>query len=136
MLIVAATIVVAAVLFIILRPAGESEAKQTKTTPTTAPPQPRPPPPQPSPPAMVRLVVPDGKPVGAIRNVTVAKGRRIVLIVTSDVPDEVHLHGYDLRRNVAAGETVRLPFTATIVGTVEVELESRGLPLARITTMS
>ena len=85
---------------------------------------------------MVRLVVHDGKPVGAIRNVTVAKGRRIVLIVTSDVADEVHLHGYDLKRNVAAGETVRLPFTATIVGTVEAELESRGLPLARITTMS
>jgi len=74
--------------------------------------------------------------VDGIRNVTVAKGQRVVLVVTSDVPDEIHLHGYDLTRDIAAGETVRLPFNATIVGTVEVELESRDLPLARITTRS
>jgi hypothetical protein len=56
------------------------------------------------------------------------------LIVTSDVADEVHLHGYNLKRDVAPGSPARLPFRSTIVGTVEVELEQRGLPLARITT--
>jgi hypothetical protein len=54
--------------------------------------------------------------------------------VTSDVADEVHLHGYNLKRDVAPGSPARLPFRSTIVGTVEVELEQRGLPLARITT--
>jgi hypothetical protein len=56
--------------------------------------------------------------------------------VRSDVADEVHLHGYNLKRDVAPGAPARLPFRATITGTVEVELEQRGLPLARITTQS
>jgi hypothetical protein len=72
--------------------------------------------------------------VGGVRRVTVGKGRRVILIVTSDVADHVHLHGYDVMRDVAPGSPARLAFTATIVGTVEVELEDRGVPLARITT--
>jgi heme/copper-type cytochrome/quinol oxidase subunit 2 len=74
--------------------------------------------------------------VGGVRNVTVAKGRQVVLIVNSDVADEVHLHGYNLKRDVTPGTPARLPFRATINGTVEVELEQRGVPLARITTRS
>ena len=56
-----------------------------------------------------------------------------LLIVTSDVADHIHLHGYDMTRDVAPGKPARLGFPATIVGTVEVELEDRGVPLARIT---
>jgi hypothetical protein len=36
-------------------------------------------------------------------------------------------------RDVAPGRPARLAFRATIVGTVEVELEERGVPLATIT---
>ena len=75
---------------------------------------------------MVRLVVHDGKPVGAIRNVTVAKGRRIVLIVTSDVADEVHLHGYDLKRDLAPGRPVSFSFRATMEGVFEAERFERN----------
>jgi hypothetical protein len=57
-----------------------------------------------------------------------------MLFVTSDVADEVHLHGYNVMRDVTPGEPAVLTFRATIVGTVEVELEQRGVPLARITT--
>ena len=134
-LIVGAGIAVAAVLFLALRPNDGSDAENATTTTSTITAAPRQPP-QPPQPTSVRIVVRDGKPVDGIRNVTVAKGQRVVLVVTSDVPDEIHLHGYDLTRDIAAGETVRLPFNATIVGTVEVELESRDLPLARITTRS
>jgi hypothetical protein len=72
--------------------------------------------------------------VGGVRRVTVSKGRRVVLIVTSDVADHVHLHGYDVMRDVAPGPAARISFRATIVGTVEAELEDRGVPLARIVT--
>jgi heme/copper-type cytochrome/quinol oxidase subunit 2 len=137
-LIVAAAVIVAAGLFIVLRPDNGNDnasgnttttgtaTSASATTSTTSP--------APPPPANVRIVVRGGEPVGGIRNVTVAKGRRVVLIVNSDVADEVHLHGYNLKRDVEPGTPARLPFRATINGTVEVELEQRGVPLARITT--
>jgi hypothetical protein len=142
-LIVAAAVIVAAGLFIVLRPdnGNDNASGSTTTTPTTTaastttsttPPAP----PASPPPANVRIVVRGGEPVGGIRNVTVSKGRQVVLIVDSDVADEVHLHGYNLKRDVEPGTPTRLPFRATINGTVEVELEQRGVPLARITTQS
>lgn len=139
----AAAVVVAVVgLFLLFRPddddGGSASAGTTTTTqrtsPTTTLPPPPPPPPQPPPPARVRIVVRGGQPVGGVRGVTVSKGRRVVLIVTSDVADHVHLHGYDVMRDVGPGQPARIAFRATIVGTVEAELEDRGVPLARIVT--
>jgi hypothetical protein len=83
-------------------------------------------------PTEIRIDVVDGAPEGGIVRETVEKGDRIVLVVTSDVADEIHLHGYDVSRDVAAGGTVRLPFKATIPGRFEVELEDRGVQIADI----
>ena len=134
-----AALVVVVALFFVFRPSEEGEGTsattttRTTSTPTT-PPEPPPPPPGPPPAARVAIVVKGGTPVGGVGSVTVAKGRRVVLVVTSDIPEEVHLHGYNIARDVAPGEPARIPFRATIVGTVEVELEHSGVPLARITT--
>jgi hypothetical protein len=136
---VGAAVVAAVLLFAVLRggsgddepPGTSSTTTVTETTPT---PQPPPAPPAPPPAARVAITVEGGKPVGGIRSVTVAKGRRVVLVVTSDIPEEVHLHGYNVARDVAPGKPARIAFRATIVGTVEVELEHSGVPLARITT--
>jgi hypothetical protein len=137
-LIVAAAVIVAAGLFIVLRPDNGNDnasgnttttgtaTSASATTSTTSP--------APPPPANVRIVVRGGEPMDGIRNVTVSKGRQVVLIVDSDVADEVHVHGYNLKRDVTPDTPARLPFRATINGTVEVELEQRGVPLARITT--
>jgi hypothetical protein len=139
-LIAAGALVVAAALFLILRPDDDGGSASTTTTatqtttPTTTVPPPPPRPPTPPPPARVRIVIRDGQPVGGVRRVTVSKGRRVVLIVTSDVTDHVHLHGYDVMRDVGPGRAARLSFRATIVGTVEVELEDRRVPIARVTT--
>jgi hypothetical protein len=135
-LIVAAAIVVAAGLFFVLRPdnGDDNASGGTTTTATTSTTTTATEPTEPPPPATVRIVVQGGEPVGGVRNVTVSKGRQVVLVVNSDVADEVHLHGYNIKRDVAPGAPARLPFRATINGTVEVELEQRGLPLARITT--
>lgn len=141
LLIGAAALVVAVVLFLALRPEDVDEkpltlptttAGTTDTTTTVI--VPPPPPPGPPPAANVRITVRGGLPVGGIRRVTVAKGRRVVLIVTSDVADHVHLHGYDVMRDVGPGRPTRLAFRATIVGTVEAELEDRGVQIASITT--
>ena len=56
-------------------------------------------------PTVVRVRVVGGVPEGGIVRETVDKGDRVVLVVTSDVSDHVHVHGYDLMRNVSAGGT-------------------------------
>ena len=84
-------------------------------------------------PTVVSIVVVNGAPEGGIVRQTVSKGDRVVLVVRSDVADEIHLHGYDKSTDVTAGGTARLPFTATIPGRFEVELESRGVQIADLT---
>jgi copper(I)-binding protein len=99
----------------------ETTTTETTTT-TTAPEQP----------TVVRITVVNGAPQGGIVRKSVSQGDQVVLVVTSDVADEIHLHGYDKSRDVEAGGTVRLPFKATIPGRFEVELESRGVQIADI----
>jgi len=82
---------------------------------------------------VVKITVVDGQPQGGIVRQTVNKDDQVVLVVTSDVADEIHLHGYDVSRDVTAGGTVRLPFKATIPGRFEAELESRSVQIADIT---
>ena len=97
----------------------------TTTTETT--------PPKPEGPTVIRIAVLDAAPKGGIVRETVEKGDRVVLVVTSDVSDHIHLHGYDIMRDVAPGRPARLPFKATIPGRFEVELEDRGVLIADIT---
>ena len=47
----------------------------------------------------------------------------VTIRVTSDVADEVHVHGYDKTVPVAAGRTAEVTFVANIPGVFEVELE-------------
>jgi hypothetical protein len=143
LLIAAAGIVAAAVLFVVLRPDDDDSSSPPPppappTTPTTVSTQPPPPPTTPKPPpppaiVQVPIVIRGGRPVGGIRRVTVARNRRVVLLVRSDVADHVHLHGYDVFEDVAAGGKASFDVPATIDGVFEVELEDRVVPLAEIT---
>ena len=109
--------------------AGTTSTETTSTTETTTT-ETTPPP---AGPTEIRIVVVNGAPKGGIVREKVEKGDRVVLIVRSDVTDHVHLHGYDIMRDVAPGRPARLPFKATIPGRFEVELEDRGVPIADIT---
>jgi hypothetical protein len=84
-------------------------------------------------PVTIRVVIKGGKPVGGIQRATVKKGQTVAIVVHSDVADEVHVHGYDLHKDVTAGGTVRIVFPATIVGEFEAELESRKLQIVGFT---
>jgi FtsP/CotA-like multicopper oxidase with cupredoxin domain len=61
--------------------------------------------------------------------VPVKEGTSVTLEVTSDVADEVHVHGYDLMRDVTPDAPATITFDATIPGVFEVELEELGSPL-------
>ncbi len=69
---------------------------------------------------------------GDTGTVAVKLGRPVELTVTSDVADEVHVHGVDIGRNVPAGGTVVIEFTQSAPGRFEVELEQRKRVLTRL----
>jgi len=105
------------------QPTTQTTTDATTKTTTTDPEQP----------IVVRVRVVNGAPKGGIVRKTVKKGDRVVVVVTSDVADHVHLHGYDVFRDVAAGGTARIRFRATLPGRFEVELENRGAQIADLT---
>jgi copper(I)-binding protein len=71
----------------------------------------------------VTITYAGGKVSGVPAVVKIKHNSKVALVVTSDVADEVHLHGYDKSADVAKGGTVRIVFTATVQGRFEVELE-------------
>jgi hypothetical protein len=79
-----------------------------------------------------QIKVKGGKPVGGITDITVNKGDRVLFAVTSDVADEIHVHGYDFMKDVPAGGTVRFDFPAKIDGSFEIELENRKEQIASL----
>jgi hypothetical protein len=104
-------------------PATTTEPPATTTQPpaTTAPPNPV---------ATIRITVVGGRPQGGIRRASVRKGRQVLMRVTADVNDHVHLHGYDLMVDVAPGNPATIRFVADVPGRFEVELEDSGVQIA------
>ena len=100
----------------------QTETTTTTTTTTTEAP----------PAATMRIVVRDGASVGGIKRRSVDKGDKVTLVVTADLADKVHLHGYDLSDNVAPGQKARIVFKATIPGRFEIELEERGIHIGEL----
>jgi hypothetical protein len=88
--------------------------------------------PKPAKPAAPRIEVVDGKPRGGVKRLAFDSGERIRFVVESDVADEVHVHGYDISRDVPAGGSVRFGFPARLEGVFEVELENRHEQLAEL----
>lgn len=69
---------------------------------------------------------------GDTGTVPVQLGQPVELTVTSDVADEVHVHGADVGKAVPAGGTVVLDFVQNAPGRFEVELEKRKRVLTRL----
>lgn len=79
------------------------------------------------------IVIKDGKPVGGIADLTYNKGEQVRFKVDSDVSDEVHVHGYDIMKDVKAGGSVSFDFPAAIEGVFEAELEGRKEQILELT---
>lgn len=86
----------------------------------------------PAEPAVETITVEDGEPRGGVAKLRFSKGDRVRFIVESDVADEVHVHGYDVRREVAPGRAATFSFAATIEGRFEVELENSHKQVAAL----
>jgi hypothetical protein len=111
-LIGAALVVVAVVLFIVLGGGSDSSSDTSSTTDA----------------AEVPTVVVDkqGEPVGGIADLTYKKGDRIHFKVKVPFEEEIHLHGYDVMKEVPkGGGTVTYDLPAEIEGVFEAELEGQ-----------
>ena len=67
----------------------------------------------------IQLAVEDG--AMSLEEVEVGEGDRVKLLLTSDELVEVHLHGYDLEREIEPGETTTLSFEADLTGRFEIK---------------
>ena len=104
-------------------PPTTSEPVTTEAPPTTtAAPEP----------VRINYVIVGGEPQGGIQRDSVAQGRDVVITVTSDVADEVHVHGYDLMADVAPGAPATIRFTADAPGRFEIELENTAVQIAEL----
>jgi FtsP/CotA-like multicopper oxidase with cupredoxin domain len=101
-------------------PAATTTAETTETPPTAT---------TSSGPQRISIVFKNDSVVGGLPHVKVKQGDHVVLSVKADVTDEVHLHGYDIKRDVAPGKPATIAFTAKIPGRFEAELESRSLQI-------
>jgi len=72
---------------------------------------------------LIQVRVAGGKVETAERRVTVSRGDRVRVQVESDQADEVHVHGFDLSKQVGPGKPATVEFTANLPGVWEVELE-------------
>ncbi len=132
---IGAALVVAAVLFILLQPedsdddtepvpATTEQTLQGEPTATVPPPEPKP--------EFDLIRVRGGEPAGGVKEITVSKGDSVRLEVRSDTAAEVHVHGYDLFKDVQAGGSVRFRFKADAEGVFEIELEETHTQIAQL----
>ena len=117
-------VVVAVVAFIIARPGDDnddSSSSSSSTTPTVQEGQTttdEAPPPKPE---VTRIQTKDGVLVGDPKTIRAEKNDIVQIVVTTNIPDEMHLHGYDIEKEAGPGKPARFKFKANVEGAFELE---------------
>ena len=83
-------------------------------------------------PQVPTITIKDGKPVGGVQEIEVDKGDTIRFRVKSDADHEIHMHGYDVAKDVEAGGQVSYNVPADIDGIFEIEIEDLKEPIAEL----
>ena len=78
------------------------------------------------------FVVRDGKRVSGPATLRVRQGEQVMLRIESNANDELHVHGYDLKLSVRAGEPATLEFGASRSGRFGLELHNRHAELGAL----
>jgi hypothetical protein len=113
--------IIAVVAVIVLSGGGDETDKAAEATATPTPsPTPKP---KPKPPLLQ---------AGKEPTLSFDQGDTVRFRVRHGEAEEVHIHGYDIKKDLAANETANVSFEASIPGIFEVELEHSGTPLGRL----
>ena len=122
---IAAVIAIAAIIVLTAGGGDEQEATDTASRPTATPtasetadkgtPTPTPTPtPKPQPPLLQ---------AGKVTKLRFTEGETVRFRVRNDAPEHVHIHGYDIMKDLEPGKTASVSFEASITGIFEIELE-------------
>ena len=104
-------------------PASQTPAAAPTSAATTAPASPAPPVFDGT---VVEVTYAGGVVTTKDRQVRVPLGSQVRPVATSDVQEEIHVHGVDAYVDLPPGQMVTYDFTASIPGTFEVELHGAG----------
>jgi FtsP/CotA-like multicopper oxidase with cupredoxin domain len=129
---IVAAVIVAIAGFVLASPGDDDEGGQAaQTTPATqtetgggdetAPAQTETEPPPPPEPEVTRIRIRDGEVVGGPPDITVTSGDVVRIVVSSDAPDDIHLHGYDIEKQAAPGQPARFRVKTDLEGSFEME---------------
>jgi hypothetical protein len=94
----------------------EASPGEAATPQPTATPRPKPP-----------LVTGEG-----VKQLSFREGDTVRFRVRSSEPEEVHVHGYDIAKDLEPGKTVTIAFKATITGIFEIEYEHSARQIAEL----
>ena len=128
-------VVIAVVAVILLAGGGDETDKASNPAPTptptataaasdgedTATPTPTP---TPKPPPLLTA--------GKVKTITFDQGDTVRFRVRSDKAEEVHIHGYDIKKDLEPGQTATMSFKASITGIFEIEFEQSAEQIAEL----
>lgn len=113
MALIVLTLGILVVLFVALKPKAEVPSSTQRTDITSLSPTMQ----------TFTLVVKNKKLVSGPAVIQVKEGDTVIIKITADVDEELHLHGYDKSVDLEANKEGELSFTADLTGRFEYELE-------------
>jgi hypothetical protein len=116
--------VLAVVAFVIANP-GSNDSKDKTSTQAQKPGKP-------AGPKTFHIALKGHNPVGGRQTIKLTKGDSALLVVSSDGKDTVHLHGWNIEREVTPTKPGRFAFTAKNEGAYELESHTTEQKLATI----
>ena len=69
---------------------------------------------------------------GKVTELSFTEGETVRFRVRSAEPEEIHVHCYDITRDVPAGKTINVSFKASITGICEIEFHNSGEPIGEL----
>lgn len=83
-------------------------------------------------PAIPVVTIKNGKAVGGVQTITVKNGDRARFKVVSDADHEIHLHGFDIAKDVKAGGSVTYDVKTDAPGIYEFEIEDTKTKIGQV----
>jgi hypothetical protein len=116
-------VVIAVAAFVIAKPGGDSKDKTSTQAQKPG---------KPAGPQTFRIALKDHKIASGPKTIKLTKGDRALLVVSSDGKDTVHLHGWNIEREVTPAKPGRFAFTAKNEGAYELESHTTEQKLATV----
>jgi hypothetical protein len=69
---------------------------------------------------------------GKVKTLTYDQGDTVRFRVRSDKAEEVHIHGYDIKKDLEPNQTATVSFKASITGIFEIEFEGSATQIAEL----